>query len=138
MDAAEEMDALASPRVQSHKDDVGGAAQPRASIFQGFSIPGLRGKALAKVTAPAKQTRPDKNSIMVPSNSSDRVDGNLSIPGLRGRAAAKLTAPAKQTRPDKNSLFVVPSKSVTAARLPLNDGNPNPSPNPGAIPLPWP
>ena len=99
MDAAEEMDALASPRVQSHKDSTvdGGAARPRASIFEGFSLP-----------------------------------------GLRGRAAAKVTAPAKQTRPDKNSLFVVPSKSVTAARLPLNDGNPNPSPNPGATPLPWP
>ena len=67
MDAAEEMDALASPRVQSHKDSTvdGGAARPRASIFEGFSIPGLRGKALAKVTAPAKQTRPDKNSILV-------------------------------------------------------------------------
>ena len=75
---------------------------------------------------------------MVPSNSSDRVDGNLFLPGLRGRVAAKVTAPAKQTRPDKNSLFVVPSKSVTAARLPLNDGNPYPSPNPGATPLPWP
>ena len=78
-------------------EDDDGVARPRASAFEGFSIP-----------------------------------------GLRGRAAAKLTAPAKQTRPDKNSLFVVPSKSVTAARLPLNDGNPNPSPNPGPTPLPLP
>ena len=57
-------------------EDDDGVARPRASIFEGFSIPGLRGRAAAKATAPAKQTRPDKNSIMVPSNSSDRVDGN--------------------------------------------------------------
>ena len=88
VDAAEEMDALASPRVQSHKDDVGGAAQPRASIFQGFSIPGLRGKALAKVTAPAKQTRPDKNSIMVKRQSEAATSsGAGDSPVLRGSGA---------------------------------------------------
>ena len=69
---------------------------------------------------------------MVPSNSSDRVDGNLSIPGLRGRVAAKVTAPAKQTRPDKNSIMV-PSNSSDRV-----DGNPNPSPNAGPTPSPWP
>ena len=90
MDAAEEMDALASPRVQSHKDSTvdGGAARPRASIFEGFSIPGLRGKAAAKVTAPAKQTRPDKNSILVKRQSEAAASsGAGDSPVLRGVGA---------------------------------------------------
>ena len=64
---ARALDAHEAAAPAADLDDGGPTARPRQSVFEGFSIPGLRGKMAARVTAPAKQTRADKNSVMLES-----------------------------------------------------------------------
>ena len=128
MEAAEARDARESAAAAATAD-ASPIARPRQSLFEGFSIPGLRGKKATKLAAPAQQTRADREPpIMVSFQQSTAAP-----PRSERRPAAPASGPRAQPRLAEAE---VEAEVGAEARTPTLDLSPNPNPNANPNPNP--